>query len=69
MIFKVYKKKKLKQKIVVWHIKNKMTNTTDIDVGIMTYDDLSFALCGIVLITLLYCCLFRKEREYEQDLI
>ena len=52
------------------HIKKKqMTNTTNVEVGIMTYDNLSIALCGIALITILYCCLFRKEREFEQELL
>ena len=46
-----------------------MTNTTNVEVGIMTYDNLSIALCGIALITILYCCLFRKEREFEQELL
>lgn len=53
----------------MYHQKEKMTNTTNIKTDKESYYDLSFALSVILLITILYFCLFRKERVYEEDLI
>jgi len=44
-----------------------MNNTTH-NAGLSSYDEVSIVFCGFSFFVILYFCLFRKEKELENDL-